>query len=210
MPLCLGISAECTLSDHSPLSSCVCLTHFQQCVSTEGPCGAQREATLAVCVSAPLRRQSVSQSVSQLTIPLCYHSSWPLFLLQVQEPPVYPPAKGPHAWGPAGAGERCQYWLLIRFLFFAHYLLPSRPALPKQGAGASWRESMVEYCKHMCVTYVWNGPGNVHILSASGLTVKAHMPLHKMQRVVRFYAVKQYLTRLKCTTMSFELLMKQF
>lgn len=160
--------------------------------------------------SASLRRWGVSQSVSQLTIPLCYHSSWPLFLLQVQEPPVYPPAKGPHAWGPAGAGERCQYWLLIRFLFFAHYLLPSRPALPKQGAGASWRESMVEYCKHMCVTYVWNGPGNVHILSASGLTVKAHMPLHKMQRVVRFYAVKQYLTRLKCTTMSFELLMKQF
>lgn len=68
MPLCLGISAECTLSDHSPLSSCVCLTHFQQCVSTEGPCGAQREATLAVCVSAPLRRQSVSQSAHNTTL----------------------------------------------------------------------------------------------------------------------------------------------
>lgn len=95
------ISAESTLANRSPLCPCVCLTHFQQCINTEGPCGAQKEATPAACVSAPLRRQSVSQ----LTMPLCYRSSWPLFLLKVPEPPVYPPAKGPHAWGPPGLGS---------------------------------------------------------------------------------------------------------
>lgn len=39
-----------------------------------------------------------------------------------------------------------------------------------------WRS----YCKHMCLTYVWSGPGIVHILSPSGFTDKADFKLQKM------------------------------
>ncbi len=182
------ISAERTLCHRS----CVCLTHFQQCTGTEGPCGAQKEATPAACVSAPLRRQSVSQ----LTIPLCYRSSWPLFLLQDPEPPVFPPAKGPHAWGPAGAGSGANagFWSDSSYSLAISALLSFSLGRRSQsrGARASWRESAVVYCKHMCVTYVWNEPRAVHILSAFCLTDKAHFTLHKMEWVVWFNMVKQY------------------
>lgn len=57
------------------------------------PVGPRKRPPLAACFSAPLRRQSVSQ----LTIPLCYCSSWPGFLLAVPESPFDPLAKGPHA-----------------------------------------------------------------------------------------------------------------
>lgn len=106
---------------------------------------------------------SVSQSAHNTT----------LLPLQLAAPPPPSPRtaclstrQGPTHLRSGWGGEQCQYWLLIRLLVVAHYLCLtvffSLLLLPKQGAQASWRESVVEYCKHMCVTYVWNGPGTVH------------------------------------------------
>lgn len=135
VPVWMLLCLRSVLSTHPPncswLCSCVWLAHFEQCISALGPCEAQKEATPAACSSAPLRRQSVSQ----LTIPHCYHSSWPLFLLRVPEPPVYPPAKVLHAWGPAGEGSQSGFWSdssISALLCLFSRLLP-----PKQGAWAS-------------------------------------------------------------------------
>lgn len=108
--------AECTISDCSPLCSCVCLTHFQQYISTQGPYGRPERGHpggLSLC--------STKASVRQLTVPFCYHSSRLLFLLQVPELPFCSIAKGPHVWGPAGDRNMCQYWRLIRLLY-TYYL----------------------------------------------------------------------------------------
>lgn len=68
VPVWMLLCLRSVLSTHPPncswLCSCVWLAHFEQCISALGPCEAQKEATPAACSSAPLRRQSVSQSVS--------------------------------------------------------------------------------------------------------------------------------------------------
>lgn len=103
-----------------------------------------------------LRLCSTEASVSQSA-----HNATLLPLQLAALPPQSPRTaclstrQGPTCLRSAWVGERCQYWLPIRL---AHYLCLtrffSRPPLPKQGAQASWRESVVEYCKHMCVTCV--------------------------------------------------------
>lgn len=100
--------AECTLSDCSPLCSCVCLTHFQH----TGALWAPRKS---LC--------STKASARQLTIPFCYHSSRLLFLLKVPDLPFCRLAKGPHVWGLAGDRNMCQYWRLIRPLLYTYHLL---------------------------------------------------------------------------------------
>lgn len=141
-PLSLSF-AECTLSDCSPLCSCVYLTHFQQCVSTRGPCGHTERGHPggpSLCFSEAL--------VRQLTIPFCYHSNWPLFVREVPELLVCSPAKGPHVWGPAGerSSANTGFWtdpsrtLTISSFTLLFHQLP----LCMQGSRASWTESVVE------------------------------------------------------------------
>lgn len=144
------ISAESALASPSPLCPCVCLTHFQQSINTEGPCGAQKEATLAAWVSPPLRRQSVSQ----FTMLLCYGSSWLLFLLKVPEPPVFPPTKGPHARGPPGLGSDARTGFRSDLHTISALLAFSPGHRFPSGGPRPLGESLVEFCKHMCGTCV--------------------------------------------------------
>lgn len=189
MPLCLGS----LLSVHSAIALHCALVSVWPTCNRGALWGPERGHP------GNLRLSSTEASVSQSA-----HNTT-LLLLQLAALPSRSPKtaclstrQGPTRLRSGWVRERCQYWLPIRLLFFAHYLclalLSSRLLLPEQGALASWRESVVEYCKHMCVTYVWNGPGTVHILSPSGLTDKVHDTLHKMQRVVWLNREKQGLT----------------
>lgn len=191
VPVWMLLCLRSVLSTHPPncswLCSCVWLAHFEQCISALGPCEAQKEATPAACSSAPLRRQSVSQ----LTIPHCYHSSWPLFLLRVPEPPVYPPAKVLHAWGPAGEEP---IWLLIRFLYLRLTLLIlSAAATQAGGLGLLERERdcVVQYSKHMCVTCMCEVELCTFFRPLARL-YKAHFSLHETQNLEWLNMVKEF------------------
>ena len=145
------ISAERTLSNCSPLLLCLYLTHFQQCISTEGPCGgperghpgsprlcsteasvshsAHNTSLLRLQLAAPRPRKSQNR--------LCVHPPR-AHMLEVR--------LGRGRGANAGFRSDYSYSLAISALL----LFFSRLPLPKRGAPASWSE----YCKHMCVTYV--------------------------------------------------------
>lgn len=178
-----------------------CLIDFDLC--WEHTC--QSLSTVLLCLSDPLpavhqhrgalwgperghpgslRLCSTEASVSQLTMPLCYRSSWPLFLLKVPEPPVYPPAKGPHAWGPPGLGSGANTGFRSDSLTISALLTFPPGHHSPSGGPRPLGERVWWSTVNICVCNVCEMEQQLQIPSASGLTDKAHFKLHKIQRVV--------------------------
>ena len=184
MPLCLG-SVLCT---HSPIVlHCALVSVWPTSSSASaqrGPMGprkrpprqpasllhwgvSQSVSSQYHSVTAPAGRSSSSKSQNRLSIrPPRAHT------LEVR--------LGPVSGANTGFRSDSSYLFAISALLSVFF----SAAAPQAGGPGLLEGECGGNCKHMCVTYVWNGPGTVHIPSASGLTDKAHFRLHKMQRVV--------------------------
>lgn len=143
MPLCLRSVLTMHPPNCSPLCSCVCLTHFEQCISARGPCEAQKEATPA----AFLLRSGVSQSVSSQCHTVTTPAGRASFSESQNRLSIHPPRA---------------YTLEVRLgkganlapdqipLSLPYFFNLSAAAAQVGGLGLLERESVVHYCKHVC------------------------------------------------------------
>lgn len=178
----MPLSLRSLLSVHSPIAlHCALVSVWPTSNSASaqrGPVGPRKEATRAACASCSTEA-SVSQSVSSqyhsVTAPAGHSSSSKSQnCLSIHPPRAHMLevrlGRGPVPILASDQTPRIHYLLLT--LFF------SRLLLPKQGARASWRESAVEYCKHMCVTCEMDRELNTFFPPLAW-----HFTLQKMQTV---------------------------
>lgn len=146
MPHCLW----CLLSAHSPIAL--------HCALASDPLPAGHRHRGALWGPERGRPGSLRLRSTEASVKSAHNAT--LLLLQLAALPLQSPRtvclsarQWPTRFRFAWVGEWCQYWLLVRL---AHHLCLtlyfSQPPLPARGAQASWRESAVDYCKHMSET----------------------------------------------------------